>query len=76
MKSDTKNYVHLQKLYKAQAEAEKAEIAKLLENNPKSQGAVIPNGMLDDFVRNAHGLRVLRGSRMGTLDLNPTKLGM
>jgi NEDD8-activating enzyme E1 regulatory subunit len=68
MKSDTKNYIHLQKLYKAQAEEEKAVFRALL-TVPVAQEEV------DTFVKNAHGLKLLRGTRWGALDKDKSALG-
>ncbi|KZV83526.1 hypothetical protein EXIGLDRAFT_842890 [Exidia glandulosa HHB12029] len=61
MKSDTKQYVHLQRLYKARAEEEKEEFKKLL-------GVQIHDGLVSEFVKNAHGIKILRGRRWGALD--------
>lgn len=71
MKADTKNYVHLQKLYKTQAEKEKDEFREILAQ--QQQPTVDPE-MVDDFVKNCHGLRILRGKRWGALDADPTAL--
>ena len=68
MKSDTKNYVHLQKLYKARAEEEKAAF-KSLVRVPVSQEEI------DLFVKNAHALRLLRGTKYGALLSDKTALG-
>ena len=71
MKSDTKSYVHLQKLYKAQAEEEKKRFKKILDD----RNVQIDPAMIDEFVRNAHGLRIIRGHRWGTIDEQPDRLG-
>lgn len=77
MKSDTKSYIHLQNLYKMQADEDKARFADLLrgiEAGWAGGGAESMDGverssaaeamtMIDDFVKNAHGLKVLRGKR-------------
>jgi len=70
MKADTKNYVHIQKLYKTQAEKERDEFKEILQQS----GASVDPGMVDDFVKNCHGLRILRGKRWGALDADPTAL--
>lgn len=77
MKSDTKSYIHLQNLYKTQANEDKAWFTDLLrgveagwagggaeqmEGIERSAAAEALN-MVDDFVKNAHGLKVLRGKR-------------
>jgi amyloid beta precursor protein binding protein 1 len=69
MKSDTKNYVHLQKLYKARAEEEKAAF-KALVRVPVAQEEI------DLFVKNAHALRLLRGTKYGALLSDKTALGI
>lgn len=71
MKSDTAQYVHLQKLYKARAEEEKAAFRTILERN----SAAIDEVLVNEFVRNAHGLKVLRGTKWGSLDADPPALG-
>ena len=68
MKSDTKNYIHLQKLYKARAEEEKAMFRSLLS-------VPVAENELDLFVKNSHGLRLLKGSRWGALDEDQPALG-
>ncbi|KLO11925.1 hypothetical protein SCHPADRAFT_876192 [Schizopora paradoxa] len=73
MKADTKNYVHLQKLYKTQSEKEKDEFKEILAQSGIGVAGV-EMGMVDDFVKNCHGLRILRGKRWGALDANPTAL--
>ncbi|KAL5504879.1 hypothetical protein ACEPAH_7542 [Sanghuangporus vaninii] len=71
MKADTKSYVHLQKLYKAHAEEEKARFKGIL----KDRGIQIDSTMVDEFIRNAHGLKIVRGHRWGALDENPETIG-
>ncbi|KAH7100519.1 hypothetical protein BKA62DRAFT_658539 [Auriculariales sp. MPI-PUGE-AT-0066] len=63
MKSDTKQYVHLQTLYKRRAEEEREMVRKLLA--PRVQ---VHDALLAEFVKNAHGLKILRGQRWGALD--------
>ncbi|KAI5119549.1 hypothetical protein M0805_008535 [Coniferiporia weirii] len=67
MKADTGSYVHLQKLYKAQAEEEKAQFTAIL----RQSGVEVDPAVVDEFVRNAHGLKVIRGHRWGALDEDP-----
>ncbi|KAL5521178.1 hypothetical protein ACEPAG_9101 [Sanghuangporus baumii] len=67
MKADTKSYVHLQKLYKARVEEEKARFKDIL----KDRGIQIDPTMVDEFIRNSHGLKIVRGHRWSALDENP-----
>jgi amyloid beta precursor protein binding protein 1 len=68
MKANTGSYIHLQKLYKTRAEEEKAMFKSFL---------AVPqdDALVDSFVKNAHGLKVLRGKKYGALDANPAALG-
>jgi NEDD8-activating enzyme E1 regulatory subunit len=68
MKSDTKNYIYLQKLYKARAEEEKAAFKALLE-------VPVADKEVDTFVKNAHGLRLLSGTKWGRLLSDKPALG-
>lgn len=68
MKANTTSYIHLQKLYKARAEEEKARFKSFLT-------APVDDSIVDTFVKNAHGLKVLRGKKWGALDADPTALG-
>ncbi|EIM83859.1 uncharacterized protein STEHIDRAFT_123436 [Stereum hirsutum FP-91666 SS1] len=61
MKSDTENYVHLQRLYKARAEHERGVLRGLVQ-------IPVEDELVDVFVKNAHGLRVLHGRRWGEFD--------
>lgn len=70
MKADTNGYIHLQTLYKRQAEAEKARFRSLI--GPE---LVVDDDTVDEFARNAHGLRLLRGKPFGALDKDQTALG-
>lgn len=71
MKADTTNYVHLQRLYKTRAEEEKSQFATILTEN----GVQLEPDMIDEFVRNAHGLKVVRGCRWDVLSENPQLTG-
>ena len=68
MKADTTNYIHLQKLYKAKAEEDK-KIFRGLVRVP------VDEAIVDLFVRNAHHLRLMRGTKWGRLDKDPAALG-
>lgn len=68
MKSDTHNYIHLQRLYKTRAEEEKQAFKNYLR-------VPVDDGMVDSFVKNAHALVVLRGKPWGTFDEDKAALG-
>jgi amyloid beta precursor protein binding protein 1 len=68
MHADTATYVRLQTLYKAQANAEREELRKLVVGD-------VDDALLDAFVKNAHALRVLDGQRFGALDADPAAVG-
>ena len=68
MKSDTTNYIHLQRLYKTRAEEEKQAFKSHLRTP-------IDDGLVDAFVKNAHALQVLRGAPWGAFDRDRTALG-
>ncbi|KAJ7108524.1 hypothetical protein C8R44DRAFT_884599 [Mycena epipterygia] len=67
MKANTSSYIHLQKLYKMRAEEEKATFKAFLT-------VPLDDALVDSFVKNAHGLKVLRGKKWGTLDADPAAL--
>ena len=54
MKSDTASYIHLQKLYKNQAEHERAVFRNILEKI--EGGRDIVESDVNEFVKNAHAL--------------------
>lgn len=68
MKSDTENYVRLQNLYRTQAAEEREQFRGLL-------GVPVQSELVDLFVKNAHGVQLLKGARYGALDAAPDKLG-
>ena len=72
MKSDTANYVHLQKLYRAQADKEKREFKEILEK----KGWIVEDVTVDEFLKNVHGIRLLRGREFSMFDENPESLGL
>ncbi|KAF9218592.1 hypothetical protein BS17DRAFT_791049 [Gyrodon lividus] len=67
MKSDTLNYIHLQRLYKTRAEEEKKAFKSHLR-------AHVDDAMVDSFVKNAHALQVLRGKQWGAFDQDKAAL--
>jgi amyloid beta precursor protein binding protein 1 len=76
MKADTQNYIHLQQLYKTYAEEERNRFKDILYQSPNSvPGESVEDAMADEFVKNAHGVRVLRGERWGDFDKDPKRLG-
>lgn len=66
MRASTESYIHLQKLYKARAEEEKAIFSELLANEPG--GKEVDGDAVDSFLKNCHALRVLKGKKWGLLD--------
>lgn len=68
MKSDTEGYVRLQNLYRTQAAVEREQFRSLLQ-------VPIDSELVDLFVKNAHGIRLLKGARYGDLDATPERLG-
>ena len=73
MHTDTKSYVELQTIYKDQARKERDAFARVLEKRGKP--STIDEGMIDDFVKNAHGLKICRSEVYGALDQDPARLG-
>ncbi|KAL1745904.1 hypothetical protein HDZ31DRAFT_81592 [Schizophyllum fasciatum] len=67
MKASTGSYIELQKLYKARAEEEKQTFRSLLAHS-------VPDELVDSFVKNAHGLKLLRGQKWTAIDANGTGL--
>ncbi|CAE6450337.1 unnamed protein product [Rhizoctonia solani] len=75
MKADTKQYIGLQTMYKRQADAERKEFVGLLrevvaqtgQRHVEGDGEVpgISDDAIIEFVKNAHGLKVLRGQEWG-----------
>lgn len=68
MKSDTKNYIHLQKLYKAKAEEDKKVFRGLVR-------VPVDEQVVDLFVRNSHHIQLMRGKKWGNLDKDRNALG-
>ena len=69
MKASTGSYIHLQKLYKARSEEEKAIFKSYLQ-------VPVSEDMVDAFLKNSHALKLLRGKRWGALDADQQALGM
>ncbi|KAF8590696.1 hypothetical protein K439DRAFT_1403422 [Ramaria rubella] len=69
MKSDTSSYIHLQNLYKRQAELEKETFKGLI-----GKELSIDDVTVDEFVKNSHGLRLLRGRQFGAIDIDEEAL--
>jgi amyloid beta precursor protein binding protein 1 len=67
MKSDTESYVRLQNLYRTQAAEDRESFRSLLR-------VPIETELVDLFVKNAHGVQLLKGARYGALDAAPEKL--
>ena len=67
--------MHLQKLYKLQALEESNCFAEILTKDGVP-GVEIDPGMVDEFVRNVHGLKVIRGRQWGALDENREAISM
>ena len=72
MHTDTKSYVELQTIYKDQARRERDAFARVLVKRGKP--STIDEGMIDDFVKNAHGLKICRSEVYGALDQDPARL--
>jgi amyloid beta precursor protein binding protein 1 len=68
MKSDTESYVRLQNLYRTQAAEDRERFRSLLHVPVEAE-------LVDLFVKNAHGIQLLKGARYGALDAAPEKLG-
>jgi amyloid beta precursor protein binding protein 1 len=60
----------LQTLYKQQADDEKRIFKSFI-----GQELAVDEEAVDEFVRNAHGLRLLRGKQFGSLDTDKDALG-
>lgn len=69
MKASTDAYIGLQKLYKDQAEREKAIFKSFISPDVK-----ISDDLIDSFVKNAHALKVIRGSSWNSIDKNASAL--
>lgn len=74
MRADTKNYIHLQKLYKKQADDEKTAFKGYLKEVLGGEEGVVEDAMVDTFVKNVHQLKILKGKKWGALDKEKTLL--
>jgi amyloid beta precursor protein binding protein 1 len=70
MKASTDAYINLQKLYKDQAEREKNTFKNFI-----SPDVQISDDLIDSLVKNAHALKVIRGTAWNAIDKNATALG-
>ncbi|CCM05676.1 uncharacterized protein FIBRA_07906 [Fibroporia radiculosa] len=68
MRTDTESYVKLQTAYKEWAGIEKAHFKELLGEKFPDIAPLMTADQLDTFVKNAHHIRVLRGTRWGEWD--------
>ena len=70
LKSDTTSYIQLQNLYKTQANLEKAKFVEILEDVRTKAGVEtpIPTVLVDEFVKNCHQLKILKGKVVGDED--------
>lgn len=76
MKADTQNYIHLQQLYKTQAEEERNRFKEILYRSPNAApGESVEDAMADTFVKNAHAIRILKGEPWGAFDKDQNRLG-
>ncbi|PFH49613.1 hypothetical protein AMATHDRAFT_4765 [Amanita thiersii Skay4041] len=66
MKANTEEYVKLQRMYKNRAAEEKAEIREILVEDGGAEG--VDDVLIDQFVKNAHRLKILNGRKWGTLE--------
>lgn len=90
MHSDTNSYVEIQTLYKNQAREERERFKSVLVKQIKAlagsnanmdeiallQSVGINEGLIDDFVKNSHGLKVLRSTKYGSIDSDKGVLGI
>ncbi|KAI5831997.1 hypothetical protein K523DRAFT_370965 [Schizophyllum commune Tattone D] len=67
MKASTGSYIELQKLYKARAQEEKEAFKKFL-------AYPVQDEIVDSFVKNAHGIKLLRGEKWTDVDKKGTAL--
>jgi amyloid beta precursor protein binding protein 1 len=70
MKADTRQYVALQRLYRATAATDAAKFRALL--NP---AAGVSDEVVDLFLKNAHAVQRLQGTQWGALDCDAATLG-
>ena len=72
MHTDTKSYVELQMIYKDQARRERNAFARVLDKRGRPHS--VDEAVIDDFVKNAHGLKICRSEVYGALDQDPARL--
>ncbi|KAK2462771.1 hypothetical protein APHAL10511_005162 [Amanita phalloides] len=66
MKASTDEYVRLQKMYKERSAEEKRTVETIVKEQGGGNG--IDEVSLDNFVRNSHRLRLLKGRKWGSLE--------
>ncbi|KAF6752918.1 ubiquitin activating enzyme [Ephemerocybe angulata] len=77
MKASTGQYVEIQRLYKDRAVEERDTFKAILDKIIAEQGedaSLIDDEVIDDFVKNSHILRLLKGKKWGALDQDKEKL--
>ncbi|KXN85116.1 NEDD8-activating enzyme E1 regulatory subunit [Leucoagaricus sp. SymC.cos] len=70
MKASTDAYIGLQRLYKDQVEREKGVFKSFI-----SPEVHISDDLIDSFVKNAHALKVIRGTSWDSIDKDANALG-
>ncbi|KAK0210765.1 hypothetical protein DFS33DRAFT_320284 [Desarmillaria ectypa] len=71
MKASTETYIHLQRMYKDQFNADKEVFKSLI---PATAGS-IPDDLIETFIRNAHGVQVFVGEKWGMFDKDVNRVG-
>lgn len=70
MKASTESYIHLQRMYKDQSNADKAILKSLIP----AEAGDIPDNLIDTFIKNAHGVQVVIGEQWGAFDKDSSRL--
>ncbi|KAK0421826.1 hypothetical protein EV421DRAFT_1952852 [Armillaria borealis] len=71
MKASTETYIHLQRMYKDQFNADKEVFKSLIPANASE----IPDDLIETFIRNAHGVQVFVGEKWGAFDKDVNRVG-
>lgn len=66
MKASTEEYVRLQNMYKERSSEEKQQLKAILEE--QGGGKDVDEAYIDNFVRNAHRLKLIKGRKWGSLE--------